>query len=64
MDNFRVHFWNNGRDKGRVSCPLETWGDAERWIADWKSAGPKFESDDLRIHDARSVGHVPDCEAA
>ena len=62
-DNFRVHLWIGGRDKGRVSCPIGTWEQAEAWIADWKAVAPRFENVDLRIHDARSVGYVSDLEA-
>lgn len=60
-DNFRVHFWLNGRDKGRVSCPLASRSEAERWVADWHS---RNSNDDLRIHDRRSAGHIRDSEAA
>lgn len=63
-DNYRVHFWRNGKDAGRVSCALRSFSDAERWIEFWKSAGSAFEGDDLRIHDLRSVGHIRDSEAA
>jgi len=58
-DNFRVHFWHNGRDKGRISCALATYSEAERWIGEWSHKG-----DDLRIHDRRSAGHIRDSEAA
>lgn len=63
-DNFRVHFWMNGRDKGRVSAPIRSWEQAEAWIRDWKEAGESFAKDDLRIHDLRSIGHITDNEAA
>ena len=59
-DNFRVHFWHNGRDKGRISCALASYSEAERWIEDWKNEGERFANDDLRIHDLRSTGHVND----
>lgn len=61
---FRVHFWHGGRDKGPISCQLESFEAAERWVSDWKAVGEKYESDDLRIHDSRSAGHIGDCEAA
>jgi hypothetical protein len=50
-----VHLWVGGRDKGRVSCQLDSWAAAERWIAEWKSVAPTFENDDLRINDSRCI---------
>lgn len=49
-DNFRVHFYRDDKDRGRISCPLATREEAERWIGDWKSVDPKYKDDDLRIH--------------
>lgn len=60
-DNYRVHFWLNGRDKGRISCALASYAEAERWVGGWHS---RHSGDDLRIHDRRSVGHISDSEAA
>ena len=60
-DNFRVHFWRAGKDRGRISCPLATHSEAQRWVDWWCSRHPE---DDLRIHDRRSAGHIADSEAA
>lgn len=60
-DNFRVHFWREGRDRGRISCALASYSEAERWVRWWCE---RHTSDDLRIHDRRSAGHIRDCEAA
>lgn len=49
---FEVHFWKDGKNKGRVSCLLSSRQDAERWISEWKSVAVRFENDDLRIHEA------------
>lgn len=57
-DNFRVHLWIGGKDKGRVSCPIETRAQAEAWIRDWRAAGTTFQHDDLRIVDVRQPGFI------
>lgn len=49
MTKFAVHIWQNGTDKGRVSCLLSSKEDADKWVSDWKSVAPRFERDDLRV---------------
>lgn len=62
MSPYSVHLWRNGQDRGRVSCLLNSFNDAERWISQWRSVGSKFQSDDLRVHNGDGQATNPNME--